>query len=69
MYLNRVRPLLETDNRDQVMPEDWTPPLFQEGSCPPSSSAGDLDDSASFNDDASATINTVGGLAIQTIPT
>ena len=28
MHLNQVRPLLEADNRDQVVPGDWTPPLF-----------------------------------------
>ena len=34
VHLNRIRPLLEGDIMDPVVPEDWTPPLFQEGGCP-----------------------------------
>ena len=34
VHLNRIRPLLKGDNRDPVVPEDWTSPMFQEGGCP-----------------------------------
>ena len=60
MHLNRVRPLLPelADNRDQVVPGDWTPPLFQEGGLPFLIRCRDPDDSTSINDDASATVST-----------
>lgn len=53
VHLNRVRPLLEPDNRGQPVPGDWTPPLFHDGECPPSSGEVDPDDSASSDDGAS----------------
>ena len=59
MHLNRVRPLLPelADNRDQVVPGDWTPPFPGMG-LPFLIRCRDPDDSTSINDDVSATVST-----------
>ena len=59
VHLNRIHPLLEGDIRDPVVPNDWTPPLFQEGGCPASPGGENVDDSTSTDDDASANTSTL----------
>ena len=58
VHVNRVRPLLEADSRNQLVPGDWSPPLFFEGEGPPSSemeNSVDPVDSTLTRDQASAT--------------
>ena len=56
VHLNRIRPLLEGDIMDPVVPEDWTPPLFQEGGCPAPPGGENQDDSASTDASANSTL-------------
>lgn len=58
VHLNWVRPCWRLTTEIKRCQETGLPPYFQEGGCPPSSGAGDPNDSISSNDDASATVST-----------